>query len=100
MCRANVGSRRHRRDIGGERQNEARRRGTRARRSDEDGDRRARRDHARHHRARRLEEPSRGAEIEDDEAGARGIRTGDDFVKKFGGDGVNDAVVFDDNNGI
>ena len=70
-------------------------------RSDEDHDRRARRDHPRDDIARRIEQPSRRSQHDDDDVRAGGVRLVDDAGQVFGGDRMDDAVEFrDDGEGL
>lgn len=96
MGSANMGARRHHRHVCGERQQEARRCGSGSGRGDEHDDRRLRGDHARHHRPRRIEQSTGRAQRENQYARVSRGRARDRVVKQLRRDGVDDAVVFDE----
>ena len=94
MGGAHVGARRHRRDVGGQHQDEARRRGARPGRSDQNRDGRAGRDHAADDGLRGVHQPAWRPEREDEQRGPLGIRAVDGRHHELGRHRVDDAVDF------
>ena len=96
MRGADVGARGHHGDVGGDRDHEAGRCRARAGGADEDHHRRPRRDHARHDRARGIEQAAGCAQDEHHHLGAGRVRPVDGLDQVFSGNGVNNAVEFGD----
>ncbi len=96
VCRSDVRARRHDGDVGGDGEDESRRRRAGAGRPDEHDDRCARRDHSRDDVAGRVEQPARRSQGDHDDIGVRGVRLRDRLVDVLGGDGMDDAVQFGD----
>ena len=101
MRGSDVRARRHDGDIGGDRQNEARRGRAGSGRPDEDNDGRARLDQSRDDVTGRVEQASGRAQDDDDDVGAGRVRLRDRLIEVLGGNGMDDAVEFgDDGEGL
>ena len=94
MRGADVRAGRHRRDVGGDRDDEAGRRRPRARRRHVHRNRRLRRDHFRDDVARRIDETAGRAQREHDERRVRGVGARDRVDHVLRGNGMDDAVDF------